>query len=191
MKVAWLLWRQLKAFDFSSFYIGYVACMAYLLGYLLLKRLLRDKSMDSLLAAVKRLGLLLAVVWWGWFILDLTLLHPIGKAFSVYVMPFDPASWLIDGGARGFHERRLMNALLNCALFVPMGALLFCVSPTRRRISFALLLCVALAAGIELAQFLMKSGEVLGDEVILRSIGSCFGMALGHCLTSVEERRMP
>ena len=189
VKALWLFWRQLRAFDFSLFYFGYVVCVLYLIAYLLVKKCARGHRAQRLLVWMRTIGLSAVCVWWGWFIVDLTVLQPIDKDFAVYLVPFDPKSWLIDGGAGGFHERRLFNALLNLVLFVPMGAFLYGLLPFKRRGGLVIAMCALCAVGIEAAQFAMESGEVLGDEVILRVVGSCVGVSIGHWVLHPRERR--
>lgn len=189
MKALWLFWRQLRTIDFGVFYLGYVLSVLYLLAYMACKKRLENRGMIRFLAWFRGVGIAGACVWWGWFIISLTVLHPISKTFEVYLIPFDPRSWLIDGGAGGFHERRLLNAILNVLLFIPLGALLCCLLLHKKRIAIAVFLGVALAVGIELAQFVMQSGEVLGDEVLFRALGGWLGASLGSWISKPKERR--
>ena len=159
-------------------------CIGSLLGVLLmalypnwLSRLieaLTDKSMRALLRGLEAFAL--AYVAYSLFPYDFL----VSRAEFADKVASSSWGWVVAGDARGLQHAGL-QAVLEVALTIPIGALLALCQPNRK-ISLwrAATIGVALGLGIELAQWFMASGVSQGLSVATRVAGVLAGAALAN-----------
>jgi glycopeptide antibiotics resistance protein len=96
-------------------------------------------------------------------------------------------------GLEWFHTRGMLEwvywtrleVLANVAMFVPLALLLTFVLGARRW-WLALLLCVALSAGVELAQHVLLPGRVATvRDVIANGVGAAIGVVIASVIEGV------
>lgn len=190
------LYSLLSQISFASvmFLIGGTIVLGIaLIVYLVLVGRWEDTRAGERRAAVYRRVLAAAFcVFWIVSLLLVLVVDKVGgsERFVVCLIPFDPASIFIgnysfeyilgDLGnwmtAPWIHQRRIIVSLLNLLLFLPLGAALPAAIKGRHRYAAACAVLLVVAAGIEAAQFVMMSGAVYTDNVLMRFVGGLLGM---------------
>ncbi len=183
----------------------FIICGTIVLGIALIVYLARIGRWEDTRAGERRAAVyrrVLAAAFCMFWVVSLLLMLVVDKAggsgrFVVYLIPFDPASIftgnysfeyiLSDLGnwmtAPWIHQRRILVSLLNLLLFLPFGAALPAAIGGRHRYALSCAVLLVVAAGIEAAQFVMMSGAVYTDNVLMRFVGGLLGM-LGYRLVS-------
>lgn len=137
----------------------------------------------------------LAVLFCAFWIVCLALILGVDKEgeseeLSVWLIPFDPASILIEGydvdymladlgnwiTAPWIHQRRIIVSLLNFLLFLPLGAVLPTALKGHHGYAAAAVVLLVCAFGFEVDQFVMRSGVVYADNVLMRFLGGVLGV---------------
>ncbi len=98
-------------------------------------------------------------------IIYITLLFRERKAMNIYIEPFQSYKHLLtDSGARS-------GVIRNIWLFIPLGAILFRIYPSK----WILIITVLLSVSIESVQYFMKIGYCELDDVISNGLGGLIG----------------
>ena len=164
-----------------------------LIVYLVLVGRWEDTRAGERRAAVYRRVLATAFcAFWVVALLLMLVVDKVGESggFVVYLIPFDPASLFIGDYSSDYilgdlgnwmtapwiHQRRIIVSLLNLLLFLPLGAALPAAVEGWHRYAAACAILLAVAAGIEATQFVMMSGAVYADNVLMRFVGGLLGM---------------
>ncbi|WP_440709486.1 VanZ family protein [Herbiconiux sp. YIM B11900] len=115
------------------------------------------------------------VVLWAVSVLFMTLRPGTGLGVRLNLVPL-----IVDGPASA------VDAVLNVAVFVPLG-LLLALTGTRLRSVFALAL--ALTLFIEITQYLTDLGRTADiNDVITNTVGACLGWAVASGLRRIAAR---
>ena len=100
-------------------------------------------------------------------ILYFTLMYRGSDVPKLNLVPFSEYRWF-------FHDSRTRSdIIMNIWLFIPLGAILYRLSPNRKN----LLAAAAFSAAVEMTQYLLKIGWCGLDDIISNSLGSLIGFA--------------
>ncbi len=195
------------SFTFLMFLIGGTIVFGIaLIVYLVLVGRWEDTRAGERRAAVYRRVLATAFcAFWVVALLLMLVVDKVGESgkFVVYLIPFDPASIFIGDYSSDYilddlgnwmtapwiHQRRIIVSLLNLLLFLPLGAALPVAIGGRHRYAAACALLLVVAAGIEVAQFVMMSGAVYTDNVLMRFVGGLLGMLAYRLAAGCQNTR--
>ena len=200
---------QSLLFQISFTSAMFLVCGAIVLGiafivYLVLVGRWEDTRAGERRAAVYRRVLAAAFcVFWVVSLLLMLVVDKVGgsERFVVYLIPFDPASIFIgnygleyilgDLGnwmtAPWIHQRRIIVSLLSLLLFLPLGAVLPAAIEARHRYAAACAVLFVVAVGIEAAQFVMMSGAVYADSILMRFAGGLLGMPVYRLIAGCQN----
>ncbi|MDO4491606.1 MAG: VanZ family protein [Lachnospiraceae bacterium] len=122
------------------------------------------------------------------YLVVLALLFVAGRGTARGIRVFNVNDYLTD---TGFHETRVLIAVINCLMFVPLGIALRKASGRAHAITNSLLIFLV-AAGIEIAQYLLARGFSALEDVLMYVLGGFAGLIIAapFCLLSeyMEEK---
>lgn len=199
-KAALLSVSQIPDWLLTLFFSGVVFFSAALIVYCILSLVWgEDERKNGRLRIARKIVLFVFVLWWLG-IMGCVVVGDGGSSNgdrSIYLIPFDPSSILIDGKEVSFdlsdptsllsadwmHQRRILFSLLNCIVFIPAGfAVSELLSSFSHRYVIASFSLLFFAGLIELFQYCVVGGSVYSDNVIVRALGALIGIGV-HRLT--------
>lgn len=127
--------------------------------------------------SILKCAFLLTLVGYIWFILDSTLFgRTDSPEYQYKTIPFWSYFAILDG------ETNLVKEdILNVALFVPIGLLLYCIVAVRKW-WIALVFGFGLSSCIELLQLVWKRGTCEFDDVFHNTIGCLIGYFIARII---------
>lgn len=127
---------------------------------------------------------LIAFSGYTWFTLDSTVFsRSVSLYYSYKTLPFWSYAAILGG-----KKSLIKENLLNVALFVPIGFLLYYMFP-KKRWWIAYILGLGLSLGIELMQLEWKKGTCEFDDVFHNTIGCIFGYFVASTLMVALKKR--
>ena len=119
----------------------------------------------------------LLIVYIG-IIIDITLMFRESKALNTYIKPFQSYKQLLtDSQSRS-------GVLRNIWLFIPLGAILYRLFPSKKALIFPILLSIC----IEIVQYYTKTGYCELDDVISNSFGGFIGYVFMQMIIQIKCR---
>lgn len=129
--------------------------------------------------AKKTVNHLLLFAYIGVMIFLYVLSHDTAQGFRTFSL----SDYLTE---TGFHETRVLIAVINCLFFVPFGIFLRKVSGKNHLITNMFLVILA-AAGIEIAQYVFAKGYTALDDFAVCVIGGWIGLILAAPFCRISE----